>query len=68
MYSTIHSGALLGMSAYLVMVEVDIDRGLPAFFKATITLSLDSLTSPLREPTMQNAGNPLSISTSTITR
>ena len=31
MYSTIHSGALLGMSAYLVMVEVDIDRGLPAF-------------------------------------
>ena len=31
MYSTICSGALCGVSAYLVSVEVDIDRGLPAF-------------------------------------
>ena len=31
MFCTIHSGALLGVSAYLVGVEVDIDRGLPAF-------------------------------------
>lgn len=32
MYSTIFSGALHGVSAYLVSVEVDIARGLPAFF------------------------------------
>lgn len=31
MYSTIYSGALSGVSAYPVSVEVDIDRGLPAF-------------------------------------
>ncbi len=31
MYSTIYSGALSGVSAYLVSVEVDIDRGLPVF-------------------------------------
>lgn len=31
MYSTIYSGALSGVSAYLVCVEVDIDRGLPMF-------------------------------------
>jgi len=31
MFCTITSGALLGISAYLVGVEVDIDRGLPAF-------------------------------------
>lgn len=31
MYSTIYSGALCGVSSYLVSVEVDIDRGLPAF-------------------------------------
>lgn len=32
MYSTIFSGALHGVSAYLVSVEVDIAKGLPAFF------------------------------------
>lgn len=31
MYSAIYSGAISGVSAYLVRVEVDIDRGLPAF-------------------------------------
>ncbi len=31
MYSTILSGALLGVSAYLVSVEVDIAQGLPGF-------------------------------------
>lgn len=31
MFSTIYSGALHGVSAYLVAVEVDIARGLPAF-------------------------------------
>lgn len=31
MYSTVISGALLGVSAYLVSVEVDIARGLPGF-------------------------------------
>ncbi len=31
MYSTIISGALLGVSAYLVSVEVDIAQGLPGF-------------------------------------
>ncbi len=31
MFCTITSGALLGVSAYLVGVEVDIDRGLPSF-------------------------------------
>lgn len=31
MYSAIYAGALSGVSAYLVRVEVDIDRGLPAF-------------------------------------
>lgn len=31
MFCTIISGALVGISAYLVEVEVDIDRGLPAF-------------------------------------
>lgn len=31
MFCTITSGALSGVSAYLVGVEVDIDRGLPAF-------------------------------------
>ncbi|MCI8529759.1 MAG: YifB family Mg chelatase-like AAA ATPase [Lachnospiraceae bacterium] len=32
MYSTIYSGALLGIKSYLVSVEVDISRGLPAFY------------------------------------
>ncbi len=32
MYSTIFSGALHGVNAYLVSVEVDISRGLPAFY------------------------------------
>lgn len=32
MYCTIYSGALLGVRAYLVSVEVDISRGLPAFY------------------------------------
>ncbi len=32
MFSTIFSGALLGVRAYLVSVEVDISRGLPAFY------------------------------------
>ena len=32
MYSTIFSGAVQGVSAYLVSVEVDISSGLPAFF------------------------------------
>ncbi len=32
MYSTVVSGALHGVSAYLVSVEVDIANGLPAFF------------------------------------
>ena len=32
MYSTVFSGALQGISAYLVSVEVDIANGLPAFF------------------------------------
>lgn len=31
MYSAIYSGALCGVSAYLVSVEVDIARGLPGF-------------------------------------
>lgn len=31
MYSTVFSGALLGVSAYLVSVEVDIAQGLPGF-------------------------------------
>lgn len=31
MFSTIYAGALHGVSAYLVAVEVDISRGLPAF-------------------------------------
>ena len=31
MYSTILSGALVGVSAYLVSVEVDIAPGLPGF-------------------------------------
>lgn len=31
MYSTVISGAVLGVSAYLVSVEVDIARGLPGF-------------------------------------
>ena len=31
MFCTITSGALVGVSAYLVRVEVDIDRGLPCF-------------------------------------
>ncbi len=31
MFCTIKSGALVGVSAYLVGVEVDIDRGLPCF-------------------------------------
>ena len=31
MFCTITSGALVGVSAYLVGVEVDIDRGLPSF-------------------------------------
>lgn len=31
MYSTVYSGALSGVAACLVSVEVDIDRGLPAF-------------------------------------
>ena len=31
MYSTIISGALIGVSAYLVAVEVDIAQGLPGF-------------------------------------
>lgn len=32
MYSAIYSGALHGVCAYMVSVEVDIARGLPAFF------------------------------------
>lgn len=32
MYSTIFSGALQGIQAYLVSVEVDVAKGLPAFF------------------------------------
>ena len=32
MYSTIYSGALQGVLAYLVSVEVDAAKGLPAFF------------------------------------
>lgn len=31
MYSTVYSGALIGVSAYLVAVEVDIASGLPGF-------------------------------------
>ena len=31
MYSTVLSGALLGVSAYPVSVEVDVARGLPGF-------------------------------------
>ena len=31
MYSAVCSGALLGVSAYLVTVEVDIAPGLPVF-------------------------------------
>lgn len=31
MFTTIYSGALRGVSAYMVSVEVDIDRGLPVF-------------------------------------
>ena len=31
MYSTVLSGALHGVTAYLVSVEVDIANGLPAF-------------------------------------
>ena len=32
MYSRIITGALHGVSAYLVLVEVDVANGLPAFF------------------------------------
>ena len=32
MYSTIYSGALQGVLAYLVSVEVDAAKGLPAFY------------------------------------
>lgn len=31
MYSTVISGALQGVSAYLVFVEVDVASGLPCF-------------------------------------
>ena len=43
MYSTIYSGALYGISAYLVSVEVDIANGLPAF------LMVGSLSTEVRE-------------------
>lgn len=43
MYSTIFSGALHGVSAYLVSVEVDIANGLPAF------LMVGSLSTEVRE-------------------
>ena len=43
MYSTIFSGALQGVSAYLVSVEVDIANGLPAF------LMVGSLSTEVRE-------------------
>lgn len=43
MYSTVFSGALSGVSAYPVFVEVDIDRGLPAF------CMVGSLSSEVRE-------------------
>ena len=43
MYSTIYSGALHGISAYLVSVEVDIANGLPAF------LMVGSLSTEVRE-------------------
>ncbi|MBP5197879.1 MAG: YifB family Mg chelatase-like AAA ATPase [Lachnospiraceae bacterium] len=31
MYSTVYSGALLGISAYMVEVEVDVSNGIPSF-------------------------------------
>lgn len=43
MYSTVFSGALHGISAYLVSVEVDIANGLPAF------LMVGSLSTEVRE-------------------
>ena len=43
MYSTVVSGALHGVSAYLVSVEVDIANGLPAF------LMVGSLSTEVRE-------------------
>lgn len=43
MYSTVFSGALSGVSAYPIFVEVDIDRGLPAF------CMVGSLSSEVRE-------------------
>lgn len=46
MYSTIISGALLGVSAYLVSVEVDIAQGLPGF---TMVGSLGSEVKESRE-------------------
>ncbi len=43
MYSAVHSGALQGVCAYMVSVEVDIARGLPAF------LMVGSLSTEVRE-------------------
>ncbi|MCI8801578.1 MAG: YifB family Mg chelatase-like AAA ATPase [Lachnospiraceae bacterium] len=43
MYSTVFSGAVYGVSAYLVSVEVDIANGLPAF------LMVGSLSTEVRE-------------------
>ena len=43
MYSTVLSGALHGVTAYLVSVEVDIANGLPAF------LMVGSLSTEVRE-------------------
>ncbi len=56
MYTTIYSGALFGVSAYLVSVEVDIDRGLPTF---SMVGSLGSEVRESRERVMvalKNAG------------
>ena len=39
----------------------------PTFFRATVTRSLDSRTSVLRDPTIKKAGSPLAMSTSTET-
>lgn len=44
MYSTIYSGALQGVLAYLVSVEVDAAKGLPAFYM------VGSLSTEVRNP------------------
>ena len=43
MFSTIYSGAVCGLQAYLIRVEVDLAGGLPAF------LMVGSLGSEVRE-------------------